>query len=61
MPNYIAIPGELDLWKQYWVTFKGSVPNNVSETLKLLSFPGFENIKVSLRILATLPVISCEE
>ena len=24
MPNYIAIPGELDLWKQYWVTFKGS-------------------------------------
>ena len=50
------------LWKQYWVTFKGSsVPNNVSETLKLLSFPGFENIKVSLRILATLPVISCEE
>ena len=60
MPNYIAIPGELDLWKQYWVTFKGSVPNNVSETLKLLSFPGFENIKVSLRILATLPVTSCE-
>ena len=54
MPNYIAIPGELDLWKQYWVTFKGSVPSNVSETLKLLS------LLSSLRILATLPVTPCE-
>ena len=23
MPNYIAIPGELDLWEQYWKTFTG--------------------------------------
>ena len=33
---------------------------NVNETLKLLLFPGFENIKVSLRILATLPITSYE-
>ena len=60
MPNYIAIPGELDLWKQYWKTIKEDHPNNVSATLKTLIFPGFENIKAALRILATLPVISCE-
>ena len=60
MPNYIAIPGELDLWEQYWKTFKGDHPNNVSATLKTLIFPGFENIKSALKILATLPVTSCE-
>ena len=49
MPNYIAIPGELDL---YWKIFKGDHPNNVSTTLKTLIFPGFENFKVTLRILA---------
>ena len=41
MPNYIAIPDELDLWEQYWKTFKGDHPNNVSATLKTLIFPGF--------------------
>ena len=60
MPNYIAIPGELDLWEQYWKTFKGDHPNNISATLKTLIFPGFENTKLALRILATLPVTSCE-
>ena len=33
---------------------------NVSATLKSLIFPGFENIKAALRILATLPVTTCE-
>ena len=33
MPYYIAIPGELDLWEQYWKTFKGDHPNNVSDKL----------------------------
>ena len=34
--------------------------NNVSVTLKTLIFPGFENFKVALRILATLPMTSYE-
>ena len=34
--------------------------NNVSATLKSLTFPGFDNIKVGLRTMATLPVTSCE-
>jgi hypothetical protein len=28
--------------------------------LKAINFPGFENIKVLLRILGTIPVTSCE-
>ena len=61
MPNYITIPSELDLWEQYWKKFKGDHPNNVSATLKTLIFPGFENIKSALRILATLPVTSARD
>ena len=34
-----------------WIFFK---------TLKAIMFPDFENIKVLLRILCTLPVTSCE-
>ena len=42
---------------QYWVSYKGSCPNSVASTLKAISFDSFANIKVALRILATLPVI----
>ena len=45
---------------QYWVSYKGSCPNSVASTLKAISFDSFANIKVALRILATLPVTSCE-
>ena len=59
-PNPIAIDAECDLWENYWVRFKGCRPDNTIGTLKLIPFAGFENIKVALRILATLPVTSCE-
>ena len=43
------------------MTYKDCHPNNISTTLKAISFPGFENIKVTIRILATLPAhTSCE-
>ena len=45
---------------QYPVSYKGSCPNSVASTLKAISFDSFANIKVALRILATLPVTSCE-
>ena len=60
LPNILALDAELDLWEKCWVTYKDCHPNNISTTLKAISFPGFENIKVALRILATLPVTSCE-
>ncbi|XP_065681485.1 52 kDa repressor of the inhibitor of the protein kinase-like [Hydra vulgaris] len=59
-PNISALNGELVLWEKYWESFSGTIPDNISLTLKSVSFPGFENIKIALRILATLPVTSCE-
>ena len=44
----------------YWVSYKGSCPNSVASALKAISFDSFANIKVALRILATLLVTSCE-
>lgn len=60
LPNPKALSGELLLWERFWMDSKNVLPNNVSRTLKSVPFAGFENIKVCLRILATLPVTSCE-
>ena len=60
LPNPLALDAELSLWKTYWVTFTGPRPSNIASTLKAISFDGFENIKVLLRILGTLPITSCE-
>ena len=38
----------------------GPHPDNIATTLKAISFYGFENIKIILRILGTLPITSCE-
>ena len=35
-------------------------PNNITSSLSAVSFPGFENVKVALQILATLPITSSE-
>ncbi|XP_065640525.1 52 kDa repressor of the inhibitor of the protein kinase-like [Hydra vulgaris] len=58
--NISALNGELVLWEKYWESFSGTIPDNISLTLKSISFPGFENIKIALKILGTLPVTSCE-
>ena len=60
LPNPLALDAELELWQKYWETYKGSRPDSAASTLKVLNFDGFENIKIALRILATLPVTSCE-
>ena len=68
LPNPKAIDAELCLWEKYWVLNKEKCPSNVESTMSSLPpsnilsamtaihFPGFENIKVVLRILATLPL-----
>ena len=56
LPNPLAVDGELDPCQSYWETYQGSRPDSTSATLKHLSFHGFDNIKISLRILATLPI-----
>ena len=60
LPNPLALVGELDLWEAYWLNFKNELPSNITETLKAINFPGFENIKICLKLLATLPLTSCE-
>ena len=60
LTNPLALDGELELWEKYWKTKNTCLPDNISSTLKSINFPDFENIKMLLRILATLPVTSCE-
>ena len=47
------------LWDTYWLESKDRLPDNVSSTLKHIPFNGFNNIKVSLRILGTFSVTTC--
>ena len=54
-----ALEAELDLWETYWLESKDCLPDNISSTLKRITFNGFNNIKVSLRILGTSPVTKC--
>lgn len=60
LPYPLALDAELSLWNTYWETHAGPLPDNIATTLKAVSFDGFENIKVILRILGTLPITSCE-
>ena len=58
--NGLSLESELDLWETYWISYKRSLPDNVPNTLKSIKFSGFQNIKVVLRMIGTLPVTSCE-
>lgn len=54
------LESELELWQPYWLIVKTNCPSNISNTLKALKFDAFPNIKIALKILATLPITSCE-
>lgn len=60
LPNPLALDAELRQWFTFWETHPGPLPDNIITTLKCVCFQGFENIKVILRILGTLPITSCE-
>ena len=60
LPNPLALDAELSSWHTYWESYTGPCPSNIITTLKSVKFVGFENIKIILRILATLPITSCE-
>ena len=60
LPNALSLDSELDLWELYWISYRGSLPDNVPNTLKSIKFSGFQNIKVALRITGTLQVTSCQ-
>ena len=54
-----VLEAELDLWDTYWLESKDCLPENISSTLKRIPFNGSNNIKVSLGILDTSPVTTC--
>ena len=54
-----ALEAELDFWETYWLESKDCLPDNISSTLKHIQFNGFNNIKVSSRILGTSVVTTC--
>ncbi|XP_057291325.1 52 kDa repressor of the inhibitor of the protein kinase-like [Hydractinia symbiolongicarpus] len=60
LPNALALSGELELWERYWVDFKGTRPETIAQTLKSIDLKVFVNLNVALRILATIPVTTCE-
>ena len=60
LPNALSLDSELDLWEKYWISYRGSLPDNVPNTLKSIKFSGFHNIEVALRIIGTMQVTSCE-
>ena len=54
-----ALETELDLLETYWLESKDFLPDNISSTSKRIPSNGFNNIKVSLRILGTSSVTTC--
>ena len=60
LPNPLALDADLVLWENFWLTFSGSPPETVAQTLQLVNLKMFPNLDVVLRILATIPVTSCE-
>ena len=48
-----------DLWESYWKRYNGDIPDESRTAMKTISFPGFQNIQMALKILATIPVTSC--
>ena len=62
LPGLNSISPELLMWETYWNQYKGDLPSSIAETLAKvhdmrLSFP---NIYSALRVMATVPVTSCE-
>ena len=57
-----TVDGELQLQEQHWKISKAILPNSVNTTLKRIIFPCFPIIKIVLRMLGTVSVISypCE-
>lgn len=58
--NTACANGELIAWENDWLNSKVKTPDTIPSTLKLVNFDGYSNIFESLKILAVLPVTSCE-
>ena len=61
MPNYHAVHAELGLWETSWRKgFEEIVHETVADTLRNCNELAFPNIFTALKIMAVLPVTTCE-
>ena len=62
LPHFNSLNAELDLWFTHWElkSKTANVPDSVATTLKSVETPDFPNIFEALKLLATLPVTTCE-
>ena len=61
MPNLRTIHAELDLWEINWKNgFENVECDSVANTIQNCNKLAFPNIYVALKILATVPVTTCE-
>ncbi|XP_065683362.1 52 kDa repressor of the inhibitor of the protein kinase-like [Hydra vulgaris] len=56
-PRYIMT--ELNMWEDYWRSFKNSLPTILTKLLPLIDRITFPNIFTLIQILATIPVTTC--
>ena len=60
LPNPLALDAEIQIWERLWLDVKGTRPETLAQTLKSIDLKVFENLNVASRILATIPVTTCE-
>ena len=63
MVSMNTLSAELHMWETYWTkVYRGTIPSNLTETIKqtLPMKSSFPNVYTALRVLATVPVTSCE-
>ena len=61
LPHPLGIDAELDLWRMHWSREDViELPGKIYQTLKVTDKMIFPNIYTALKILATLPITTCE-
>ena len=62
LPSLLSLDAELDLWLHHWKAEPelASELNTPGKTLQYADKDFYPNINVLLRIMATIPVTSCE-
>ena len=53
------LDSETDLSESYLKCYNGDIPDEIEKTMRTISFPGFQNIQMAFKILATMLVTSC--
>ena len=62
LPCQNTIEPDLYLWETFWRTYTGVFPETITETIRIVHpmKKTFPNMYTALRLLATIPLTSCE-